>query len=176
MTLREVLVKTVGIICDDDIDLDIDSKKRKKLLSCANTIYQELVELYIELKSKEKLLICDGKIFYSNFAKRVKDIISIHKNGIKQTFKLYPLYLEIDEKGEVEIKYTYVPDILSLDDELVLPPPYTENMLSMGVASEYFYRSGLSDEAIFYKNRYDNALLNLSRKRNSFVLQKRSFL
>lgn len=176
MTLREVLVKTIGIICDDDIDLDIESKKRKKLLDCANTIYQELVELYIDLKNKEKIIISDGKILYSTFSKRIKDILSIYKNGIKQTFRLYPLFIEIEEKGEVDVKYTYLPENLSLEDDLVLPPPYTENMLAMGIASEYFYRSGLIDEAIFYKNRFDNALLNLSRKRSSFELKKRSFL
>lgn len=176
MILREVLLKTIGIICDDDIDLDIESKKRKRLIDCGNTIYQELVELYVELKTKENVAISDGKIFYSALSKRAKDILSIHKNGIKLVFKLYPTFLEIDEIGEVEIKYTYVPTELSLDDNLTLPPPYTENMLAMGIASEYFYRSGLCDEAIFYKNRYDNALLNMSRKRNSFILQKRSFL
>lgn len=176
MTLQEVLAKTIGIICDDDINLGVESKKRKRLIDCGNTIYQELVELYIELKTKENITIVDKKIFYSVFSKKVKDIISIHKNDIKQVFKQYPTYLEIDEKGIVEIKYTYVPNELGLSDELVLPPPYTENMLSMGIASEYFYRSGLCDEAIFYKNRYDNALINMSKKRNSFALQQRSFL
>lgn len=176
MILREVLSKTIGIVCDDDINLDAESKKRKRLIDCASTIYQELVELYIELKTKENIAITDGKIPYASFSKRVKDIISIHKNGIKQSFKLYPTYLGIEEVGSVDVRYTYIPVELSLEDELILPPPYSENMLAMGIASEYFYRSGLCDEAIFYKNRYDNAILNLSRKRNSFTLQKRSFL
>lgn len=176
MTVREVLTKVLGIICDDDIDLCVDSKKRKRLIDCTNTIYQELTEQYIELKTKEKIEVCDGKIYYATFSKRIKDILSINKNDIKQEYKLYPTYLEIDIKGEVEIKYTYLPTELTLDNELILPPPYTENMLAMGISSEYFYRSGLVDEAIFYKNRYDNALVNLSRKRNSFVLKERRFL
>lgn len=176
MTVKEVLTKTIGIICDEDIDLDVDSKKRKRLVDCLDTVYQELMEQYIELKTKEEINVNDGKIYYTAFSKRLKDIISIHKNGMKQDYKLYPAYLEIDQIGGVEIRYTYLPEQIGIGDELILPPPYTENMLAMGIASEYFYRSGLIDEAIFYKNRYDNALVNLSRVRNSFTLKTRSFV
>jgi len=176
MILKDVLEKAKGIICDDEINLEEDSKKRKKLIDCASLIYRELTEQYIELKTKEKLYVENDKIYYSAFSKKVKDIINISKDGQKVGFKLLPTYLECVEKGEVEIKYVYNTDELELTDEIILPPPYTDNMLSMGIASEYFFRSGLIDEALFYKNRYDNALINMSRRRNGFILKERSFL
>ena len=176
MILKDVLEKAKGIICDDEINLEEESKKRKKLIDCANSIYRELTEQYIELKTKEKLTVENDKIYYSAFTKKVKDVISIEKDGQKVVFKLLPTYLECVEKGEVEVKYVYNCDELELDDEIILPPPYTDNMLALGIASEYFFRSGLSDEALFYKNRYDNALINMSRRRNGFVLKARNFL
>ncbi len=176
MILKDVLEKAKGIICDDEINLEISSKKRTKLIDSANLIYRELTEQYIELKTKEKLTVENDKIFYSAFSKKIKDVISIDKDGVKIEFKLMPTYLECPVKGQVEIKYVYTYDELSLEDEIILPPPYTDNMLAMGIASEYFYRSGLIDEALFYKNRYDNALINMSRRRNGFILKDRSFL
>lgn len=171
MLLRDVLQKTLDIIGDDEISLEIESKKRKRLIACANMIYHELTTEYVHLKNKEELVFEDKRLYYSAFTKKVKDILSVYKNGISVNFKLYPLYIEADVEGIAEVNYLYHTEELALDDQMLLPPQYTAFVLANGIASEFFYRSGLADEAIFYKNRYDTAILNLSRRRQSVKLK-----
>jgi hypothetical protein len=84
---------------------------------------------------------------------------------------MYPLYVESDINGDAEVSYLYHSDELTLEDTVLLPPQYTAFVLANGIAAEYFYRSGLTDEAVFYKNRYDTAVLNLSRRRQSVTLK-----
>lgn len=172
MLLRDVLQKTLDIIGDEDISLTTDSKKRDRLIACANMIYHELTTEYVHLKNKEELIFEGKRLYYSAFSKKVKDVLSVFKNGKSVSFKLYPLYIEADIEGNAEVNYIYHTDELGLDDNMLLPPQYTAFSIANGIASEYFYRSGLTDEAIFYKNRYDTAVLNLSRRRQGVKLKQ----
>ncbi len=176
MILKDILVKAAEIIGDGDIDFDQPEAKTEKLISCGKMIYAELCEEYVHLKHKEKLYVTDGRIYYSDFSKDVKDVMKIKKHETVVPFTLYPLFLAADVEGEVEVSYVYHPEEPTLEDELDLPPAFTPAVLAVGVASEYFYRSGLIDEAVFYKNRYDNSLLNLTRKRGYVKLKYRRFL
>ncbi|MDD4315928.1 MAG: hypothetical protein PHC84_02080 [Clostridia bacterium] len=171
MILREILNKTVEIIGDDDINLDTESKKRTRLLACANMIYHELTTEYVQLKNRETVTFSDKRVYYPEFSKKVKDILGVYKNGASVEFRLFPLYVEADLEGGAEVSYLYHSDELALGDSVLLPPQYTAFVLANGIASEYFYRSGLTDEAVFYKNRYDTAILNLSRRRQSITLK-----
>ncbi len=173
MIIKDILRKAIEIICDDEIDLDSLSKKRDKILSCGQMILSELTEEFVHLRECEKMSVTDGRIYYTEFDKNVKDIIGIYKNGVKVDFAIYPLYVECDATGIVEVKYVYHLDEIDMDSEINLPPMYTKNLIAIGIASEYFYRSGLIDEGIFYKNRYDNALTNISRKRSRINVKVR---
>ncbi len=178
MILKDVLKKASEIIGDKNIDLDAeaDTPERERLISSANMIYEELTEEYVHLKYSEVLTVTDGRIYYSEFSKPVKDVMRIRKNGVSVPFELYPLYVKCDAEGAVTVSYVYHAPELTLTSDVELPPQYSESALATGIASEYFYRSGLYDEAVFYKNRYDNTVLNLSRKRNPVVVKYRRFI
>lgn len=178
MTLLDILTKAAEIIGDADIVLtDADDSKTKKLISSANFIYRELTEEYVHLKYCENLTVRDGRLYYSEFTKPVKDVMKVKRNGREIGFKLYPLYLAADEDGEVSVSYVYHPyELSALNQEAELPPQYTPSAIAAGVASEYYYRSGLYDEGLYYKNRYDNTVLNLSRKRNPIKIKTRRFI
>lgn len=171
MILRDILEKVIEIIGDEDIDLDTESRKRTRLLACANMIYHELTTEYVQLKNREIINFSDKRAYYSAFSKRVKDVLGVYKNSQAVEFRLYPLYVESDIYGDAEVSYLYHSDELTIEDTVLLPPQYTAFVLANGMASEYFYRSGLTDEAIFYKNRYDTSVLNLSRRRQSVTLK-----
>lgn len=173
MTFRQILEKTLEILGDEEICLDTESPKRKRLIASGNMIYHELTSEYAHLKNKETLLFEGNKLYFSAFSKKVKDILGVYIDSQSIPFKLYPLYIEAEIEGLAEVKYLYHPDEPELDDEIVLPPQFTAFVLANGVASEYFYRSGLTDEAIFYKNRYDTAILNLSRIRKGITIKAR---
>jgi hypothetical protein len=176
LILSDILEKAIAIICDDDIDLTVSSTKLTKLISCGNLIYSELTEEYVQLKKSEEISFSDGIAKYTLFSESVKDIREIVKDGLKRTFRIYPSYVECDIDGDAEVVYTYHADELGLADEVVLSPQFTAAILATGVASEYFYRSGLTDEAAFYKNRYDTSVVNLTRQNKSIELKVRRFL
>lgn len=176
MNANEVLTKALGIICDDDIALDVESKKRQRLLDSLNMIYAELTDEYVDLRKNETMTVENGRIYYADFAESVKNILSIKQNGASREFKIYPIYAGVSAEGECDVEYTYHGGELTLTSDIVLPPQYTAAILATGVASEYFYRSGLPEEAIFYKTRYDNSVMNISRRRNPITIRERRFI
>lgn len=176
MIFKDILVKAAEIIGDSDIDFDQPEEKTEKLISCGKMIYTELTEEYVHLKHRENLQVTDGRIYYSEFTKPVKDVMKVKKDGVVLSFTVYPIFLAVEAEGEVEVSYVYHAEEPTLEEELDLPPTFTSSVLAVGVASEYFYRTGLIDEAVFYKNRYDNSLLNLTRKRGYVKLYYRRFI
>lgn len=181
MTLKDALKKALEIIGDDDIDLDSDSEptaNTKKLISCGNMIYSELTEEYVFLRREETVTATDGKIVLSGLEKPLKEVVRIKRNDKNIPYRLFPSYIRLGGRvsGEFTLVYTYHGGELGLDDELLLPTSFTAAALATGIASEYFYRSGLIDEALFYKNRYDNTVLNLTRKRNTAAIVYRRFI
>ena len=135
-------IETLDIIGEEDLCLDTESKKRKRLIASANMIYQELTTEYAHLKHKEKLFFEDGRVYYSSFSKKVKDILGVYVNSQSVPFKVYPLYMEAEVDGFAEVKYIYHADDLELDDEVILPPQYTAYVLATGVAMNTFIVRG----------------------------------
>ncbi|HKL74389.1 MAG TPA: hypothetical protein VJ903_05835 [Clostridia bacterium] len=177
MIFRDILEKAIGIICDDEIQVDTISPKLNKLIRCGNMIYLELIEEYVRLKEEEEITFVDGKADFSSFSKLVKDVISVQKDGVNVSFSVYPNFVTTDScSGKATVKYVYHGEELDVNDNVILPPQFTPYVLANGVASEYFYRSGLIDEAAFYKNRYDTSIINLTRKQKSIELKVKRFL
>lgn len=172
MILRDILQKTIEIL-GENINIEETSVKKTRLIACANMIYHELTTEYVHLKNKESLNFEDNRLYYSHFLYKVKDIVGVYVNGLSIPFRIYPMYIEADIDGMADVRYLYHCEELSIDEEVVLPPQYTAFVLASGVAAEYFYRSGLIDESIFYKTRYDTAILNLSRVRKGITLKRR---
>lgn len=176
MKLRDVLEKAIAII-NDDIDLNTPSVKLTKLIKCANTVYAELVEEYSYLKREEEAEFVDGRALFGQFAKTVKDITGVYKNGIKYPFTVYPDCVKSEKlNGKAVVRYVYHAPEAGIDDALELPPQFSAHVLANGVAAEYFYRSGLIDESAFYKNRYDISVINLTRKNKPIELKVERFL
>lgn len=177
MILRDVINRVIQIAgLESEVSVDTPGAKLNKLIDCANMIYSELTLEYVHLKTKEDILFENGRAYYGSFSKNVREVLAVRQNGVKKPFTMYPLYVEADIEGAGEVTYHYYLGELSLIDELTLPPQFNEYVVATGVASEYFYRTGLVDEAVFYKNRYDNAVTNLSRRLKSVNLPKRRFV
>ena len=178
MTLKELVLKSMEIIgLDVNVDFENPSVPLKKVIDSAKMIYSELVLEYVPLKTREKSEIKEGRIYYSDLSRPVREIISITKGGRKISFEHYPTCVKcFESEGEVEVQYLFHVTDLDVDEELILPPQFTIYFLSTGVVSEYYYRIGMVDEALFYKTRYDHSLENLSRKLKSVRLPERRLL
>lgn len=160
MTLREVLEKVKAII-GEEIELEEQGTARDKLIDSAISIYDELVNDYVHLKAEEKVEFEDGICYFSSFTNKVKDILQIKQNGVNLDYEMFPLFVRCPRfSGVADAKYIFIPPVPALDDTLALPPRFSLHMLACGVASEYFYRSGMVDEALYYRNRYEYSLNN----------------
>lgn len=176
MTLRDILEKAMKIIPNENIDLGNQGPKQARLISCGNMIYRELVEDYAPLKAEEEIFFSSNRAYFTSFSKPVKDILGVYKNHAKYDFKVYPQYVSSIADGKTVVRYTYHAEELKLNDEAILPPQFSADMIAVGVASEYLYRCGLTEEALFYKNRYDTSIINNTRKHKSIDLKVRRFL
>lgn len=177
MKLSEILTRAAAIIGLDDVSVSVPSVTLTKLTDCANTVYSELVLEHIPLKNKEDITFTGGKAFYSDFRYRVREVLSVKVRGVKTPFVMYPTYVESEgAEGSAEVEYLFHPGTLEADDEVILPPQFSEYVMAIGVASEYYYRLGYIEEAEFYKARFDNAVYNLSRRLKSFRIPPRRFV
>jgi len=179
MTLKDALKKALEII-GEEIDLEAAGEPTgslKKLISCGNMIYGELTEEYVFLKRSEDIAVTDGKIKFSDLSKPFKEVIRIKIDGVNVPYRVCDDGITVGKKAAiVTVIYTYHASPLKLTDEMILPPTFTAGSIASGIASEYFYRTGLIDEALFYKNRYDNTVLNLTRKRRPGQVVYRRFI
>ncbi len=177
MKLSEILTRAAAIIGLDDVNASAPSAAVTKLTDCANTVYSELVLEHIPLKNKEDVAFTGGKAFYEDFGYRVREVLSVKARGTKIPFVMYPTYVEAaGHEGVAEVEYLFHPGTLEADDDVILPPQFSEYVMAIGVASEYYYRLGYIEEAEFYKARFDNAVYNLSRRLKSFRIPARRFV
>lgn len=166
MTLSDIIGRVIQILgLEDEVSLAVPSAKLNKLIDCANMMIGELTQEYIHLKTTESISFCDGRAYYKDFGRQVREVLAVKESKAKRHFVMYPLYLYADGlEGAAEVTYLYHLGTLGLADAVELPPQYSVHTLAVGVAAEYCYRIGLVDEALFYKNRYDNSLINLSKR------------
>ena len=176
MTLKQVLIKVTEFVNNGLIDVDTPSDELNKAIACGNFIYSELADEYSDLRYVEDKTSADGKILFSAFSKDVKKILSVKDGKIAVPFKEFASYLQVDHDGTYTVEYAYKVGDALLTDTLDLPACFTLYAVACGVASEYFFRSGLMEEALFYKNRYDRAVNNLTASRRKSKLKIRRFI
>lgn len=178
MKFSEIIQKTIQITgLENEVSTDTASEKLDKLIDSANMIYSELTLGSVHLKTRETLSFEGGRLYYTEFGQGVREVLSVKKDGTAVPFTEYALYIEAPGvEGEAEVTYIYFPETLALTDTVVIPPRFTAAILAIGAASEYFYRSGLIDEAVFYKNRYDTAVANLTHSIKGGKLPKRRLI
>ena len=178
MTLSDVIERAGNIIGLEGEPTSYPTSAYNKLKDSAVTVYTELITEHVPLRTKEAVSVSNGKIFYEDLGKKVREILKISTGAGRLKFTVYPEYIETEcgysGDAEIEYLYYYVPCLPT--DEMLLPPQYTEYILAVGTAAEYFYRSSLIDEAMFFRNRFESAVNNLSRTKRVFNLPYRRLI
>ena len=176
MTLKQVLIECVEMINNGLIDVNTSSAELTRLIECGNFIYSEIADVYSDLRYSEEKVSIDGKINYSDLTKTPKKILKVTDNGADIAFIEGSSYLDVGKGGTYTVEYAYKSSSVGLNDTLDIPACFTEYCVSCGVTSEYFFRVGLVEEALFYKNRYDKAVVSLTTSRRKSKLKARRFL
>ena len=178
MTLKDIIIKSAGILGLENLDFNSPSEPLSKLIDSAKMIVSELTLEHLPLKTKEVVSIRGGRGLYEELSRPVRQILKVKSGSKSYRTEMYPncYILPIDVSGEMEVSYLYYIVDVGVDDELTLPPQVPAYVLATGVVSEYYYRTGMVDEALFYKTRYDYSIENLSRSLKSVYLSRRGFI
>lgn len=154
---------------------ETQSKDLNHLVRCLNLVYNEIASDYIPLLNKETFIPENGRVYYSDFSKKLLDIKKVEdKFGYKTNYKLFPDYLETID-GEIKITYSYEPEeISSIDDSIEsFSEKITERVVAYGVAMEYCFICGLHDDASIWEKRFKDGILISARKKSEIRLPRR---
>lgn len=171
-SILEATARTLGLT----IDFTTESDMLTALGSCCDYVLNELTTQHEDLKATATVSSSDKKIAFSGLTGKVVRILAVKRNGKKTFFTIYPTYIKVEEEGEYEVTFTYAVYGTLLNEWLTLPPKYTEEILSLGVAAEYLYRTGYERDAELFSDRYYTALKNLSVVKKNVVLPVRRYL
>lgn len=165
MEVRRILLNTCALLgLGEDIvaSPSSDEKTLSLLLSALNFV---IYEIYDEIPTRtiEKITSQDKIIPYTAFLKNVSKVKSMRLDGIKGKWKRTDDGLRVERDGEWEIEYTYTPDDVGLDDEVVFPPSVNIRTVSYGVAGEYSLYVGRFEECSAYDARFVSALASAKR-------------
>lgn len=154
----------------------ITNKKLKVLLRCANIIYSEIASDYMPLKAKETITVDDNIIKYSVFSKRIIDIVKILKDNQMVNFTLYPNYIEVNAEGDVEVIYNYLPNEITLDDDIAYGIKLSPITFAAGVAGEYALVMNMYEEALAFERKFKEGIINnVSEKKSRYLKKRRWF-
>ncbi len=177
MKLKDAILRSVYLLgMEEEVDLAVDGLKRNRLIDCGNSVYAEIAGQYVHLKTVEPIEFSDGRAYYTDFGFPVREILSVKDNRGEVPFEMTPTYVAAKAAGTVEVRYVYHPLPAGLEDDLLLPPQYTEHIVAQGIAAEYCYRTGLVDEAMFYQARFESAVTNIARRIRPANLPARKLL
>lgn len=174
MTLREIIVRAMEIV--GSVDIATDNADGNRLVSSARFICAECADRYADLVKTEEVFSTTGRILFSSLEKPIKRVFSVKKNDLAAKYQEDNEGITVDAPGRYVIEYGYFSTRKELDEEVEMPKNFGLDTLAYGTAAEYFFRAGFSDEAILYKNRYDNAVKNDLRKMRSGRLPFRGFV
>ena len=161
MTLKSILEKT-GKILGLELDFSSPTETEELLIECGKDVVSVLCGEYVDLKDIREIGVSGNRISYSAFPNLVKKILRVEQNGVDVDFEVFTNYIAIPEtRGTCRVKYTFIPNITSITQNLELPSKFTEYVMATGVAAEYCLRKGLYTEAEIYAGKYNVSLKNI---------------
>lgn len=162
---------------DEDITKELTDAQSKEigfLVRCFNLIYKEVSADYLPLLYDEKIEFNQGKFELSNLTQNILDIFKLcddDENNI--SYKLFPSYIKANAEI-ANITYSYIPENLNLDDEVVLfGGKILPQVLSYGIAREYCLISGDHKEADIWEKRFKDGIFVEMRRKSQIKIKPR---
>jgi hypothetical protein len=124
------------------------------LVYCFNAVEDEVARSYIPLKTVESVQTIEGAAYYTLFKRTPVKIKRVSKNGKDVDYKLYPLYMTIDE-DKVDVEYEFSPSKKSLNGV----SDFSDGTLgayafACGAASEYCFINGEAEAGEIWEKKY----------------------
>ena len=168
----EYFTKDTDYVLSESEEKELDYLKR-----CLYLITNEISTDYLPIYSEKQVEFVFGELDLEDIDSNIYEIVKItDKNGKNINFKIYDSTIYANTKFAT-IKYTKFAKQVDLDGECEdFSGKIPDRVLAYGVAMEYSFVSSLFDDATIWENRYKNALLILSHKKNNLVMPKRRWV
>ena len=186
MNVKDIIAFACSFIGEQEImkkltsqeSADLTTKESEKvdtLVRCFNFVNQEIASDYLPFLYTEKIEVDNSILNFSDLTKTVVNIYAL-KGSFNQNikYKLYSNYIQVFGKAK-SITYSYLPENLTLSDEVDFYNGLSARIYAYGIASEYLLCDGLSEDAEIWEERFKESLFVLSRKRSEMNLPKRKW-
>ena len=175
MKLKEIIKICTEMLNLDTVDLAEDDARTKILVNCANFVYEELYRDYATSLRKTVVEVVDN--FADTSIYKLCKVISLTDGeGNQVHFRYSDGGICVDHDGKYNMCYARLPEIIGLDDEVVMPLRITERIFAYGIAREYHAVLGDFALAKMWDDRFKDALKVASTKTSSMRLPVRGWL
>lgn len=128
-----------------------------RLLAALNIAYREAVTEYLPLVTEETVEVSDGEILASSLGRRMTYPLSLVAGERFFRIRTYPDRILTDLSGKGVLRYAYLPDTLSEEDEIE-DMRLTPSVLSDGTLAELYYQDKVFDLAQSFDTDFRAAL------------------
>ncbi len=144
------------------------------LLRATNIVYREISTEYLPQYVTENVSVIDGVVDIAHLSQTILYPAKLtDTNGDKRKIKNLATSIETDFSGTGILTYAYLPDALSLSDN-VDDLRLNVNIMSDGALSEYYFQDKVFDLANAYDTKFRSAISMLRYKgRNINIKQRR---
>ena len=133
-------------------------KKTELLLSCFNTVENELALDYLPLIAEDTVSSDTGVVQYGALENSVVRVIAVFDQwGEAVKFNLFPAYLKT-QPGQVKIRYAYTPVKKDIDGVSDYETRVSARLVAYGMAEEYALTTGLFEEGAVWNRKYKEAI------------------
>lgn len=161
MTVREVLLLAAAFLDDSGLASAVSGStadgEAGVLVNCFNVVENEIALDDYPLKKTETLQFSKGILPYTSFSAPPVDVCAVESGGIRQRFKLTPEGVKCDCRT-ADVTFTYAPKKKDIADTSELDGKISPRLVALGVASEYCFIKGRTDEAKIWGVKYREAL------------------
>lgn len=161
-------------------DSEMPESERKEaeiLVRCCNLVLHELSESYFPLIERVKAKAADGRIYYDSLPKKITDVVSVKKNGVKVFFREFFDCITVPEDGEYALEYAFEPPAVTLNDDSPFKSAKpSARLAAYGIAREYCLISGMTDDAAMWDGRFLSCAQEQSRNKREKRVKRRAWL
>ena len=186
MLVKNVVLSALNMLQNNDLvvalrsDAELTSDQKEELdliVMCVNWVNNIIATEYIKLKEKVTLHNTDNKLLYKDISsKNILDIVNVcDEYGNKLKFKAEYDGI-ITKQGKLQITYAFIPNEITIDDEIDFKTHITERVFAYGVLAEYFFVKGVFDDASVWDIRFKQALQTIRRSLKEVKVLKREWL
>ncbi len=176
MTVREVLTLAASFLDEKDLASALAGSsvtgEAETLLTCFNVVENEIALDDYPLKRTETFAFQSGTLPFSDFSVPPVDVCAVRSGGQRLAFTLSPDGVLCD-CSSAEVTYSYAPKKKGIGDSSELGGKISPRLMALGVASEYCFVKGRTEEGKIWGVKYREALKSAGILRHPLSVRSR---